>query len=337
MRDFLREALEALRSAGIYVAGGTLQDWELGAPHSRAVVREVTVVEGPLTAKKLDHLQSHAVSRRVYIAGTADTEVLAAAQHGYTDLIVFEPLTVFLNGQVYFPAPEQSKPLEKPSKFHGRPRWMHWAVLRVLLLAREPLLQKDISQLVGVTSQAVSKTFRSLEGLVMQTSGGWVVIDPVGLLALWEAEYPGPGGLEIGWYGLQEPMDQAEQAASLAEDLEAFPLISGDPAADTYAPWRLPQIAVLYLRSLVDFAGEGFTPAPIDRATMRIRVPADPTVWATAENTPGSSHLLADPLLVLWETIHQAAPDGDEAAQKLRKHILGRHLERNRLLEPDVD
>jgi len=202
----------------------------------------------------------------------------------------------------------------------GRAAWGRWAVDRSLILAKQPLPQKSIASATGVSQQAVSQALQD-HPLVQRVEDGWRVDDRSALVERWLVDYPGSGGATTYWYALQPVLQQGSDALGLAKELAAEPLLSGDSAADEYAPWRLPTRAVLYVRETVDFTPVGFSPATIEDATMAATVPADPTIWPMARafgHTPGH---LVDPLIALWDLRNGSGPDASDAAQRLQTAI----------------
>ena len=107
--------------------------------------------------------------------------------------------------------------------------------------------------------QAVSQAFTTIRWSARR--GRLRAENRSALIERWLAGYPGPGGATTYWFALQSVLQQGDDARELAAELAAEPLLSGDSAADEYAPWRLPDRAVLYMRETVDLTPAGFTPA----------------------------------------------------------------------------
>ncbi|MDJ0363435.1 hypothetical protein [Rhodococcus sp. H29-C3] len=68
----------------------------------------------------------------------------------------------------------------------------------------------------------------------------------------WLEEYPGALGVETYWYGPSDPVEQDNLIVRYAHEMDARVLVSGDGAADHYAPWRKPATSVVYLSELLD-------------------------------------------------------------------------------------
>ena len=152
---------------------------------------------------------------------------------------------------------------------------------------------------------------------VARETGGWRALQPE---ALWEqflAEYPGPQGITSYWLGLDSVIRQAQAARDAAAELDV--LLSGDPAADLIAPWRMGRRAVLYAQTGLDLAQFGFSETTRENATLECVVPADPTIWSTARAWASTaSGWTADPLLVAWDVQRTEGPDAADAVEKIR-------------------
>ncbi|MFC9995907.1 hypothetical protein [Nocardia sp. NPDC127526] len=256
--------------------------------------------------------------RTLYVAPSAAPDVIAAAVAGGFDLVTDDPELVIVGGVVLL---QSEEPRRRPSS--GRPAWGRSAVLRVLALASRPLQQSELASAIGVSQQAVSLALSRLSSTVTRDEHGWIALE--GALESWERDYSGPGGTVSYWYGLDDPATQANTALQLLDELGLNAVVSGDLAADTYAPWQLPTTVRMYLPEIIDFTVVGFSPAEPNDATMTIVVPEDPTVAhvAAAFGTRyGGRHLLADAAITLWDLLNTStAPTEDEAADRLRDVI----------------
>ncbi|MEH0110784.1 helix-turn-helix domain-containing protein [Tersicoccus sp. MR15.9] len=204
----------------------------------------------------------------------------------------------------------------------GRPPSSRWSVLRALLLEPGPVTQRALSERLEITQQSVSRILPTLAEVVARSSGGWQLADRDRALTLWLQSYRGPGGHSTWWYGLDAPNVQSEQAATLASTLGVAPLISGDTAADRYAPWRTPRTARLYVREPIDLSSAGFVPDLTPSATLELVVPKDRSLWGTSVIL--DSRRYSDPLMVLWELVHRSdATDAPEAAEHLVNTLPG--------------
>ena len=167
-----------------------------------------------------------------------------------------------------------------------------------------------------------------------RTDRGWVIGQRADALDGVLAEYPGPGGVSTYWYGLDPAVRQAEAAATWCAEKGVGCVLTGDVAADVYAPWRLPAVAGLYSSELLDFTAAGFTPATDAEYTLVVTVPQDPTVWRTAAAAAQPTARVdpaavdevlpvrVDPIIALHDVLASAGPDAAEAAEHLRRAIL---------------
>lgn len=313
--DLLSVGVSLLRRVDARLVDGELQGLTLVLPGNRSIPVEVTAWEGAL---QLSRVQEHSVGRGLHIVNRASQQVVRAAEQGGFDLITVHPARVIIDGAVLL---DESPGDIRPTKPRGKPPWGRWAVERVLLLTDEPVDQLSIARSAGITPQAVSLVLKE-HALAERNSRGWTARP--GLLDRWLLEYPGPAGQRTHWYSLAEPTEQATRAAELARELTAEPLVSGDVAADWYAPWRQPTSGLMYVREVIDLTPVGFTLADPADATFTLRLPADRTLWPVATSTAvtGQEIPLADPLIVLWDlTNTSVGVDVVEAASLLRRRI----------------
>ena len=108
-------------------------------------------------------------------------------------------------------------------------------------------------------------------------------------------------------------MRQAQTVRDAAAELDV--IVSGGPAADLLAPWRVARHAVVYARTGLDLARLGFSETTRVNAALEYVVPADPTIWSTgrAWSSPVSG-CTADPALVAWAVQRTGGPDAADAA-----------------------
>ena len=162
-----------------------------------------------------------------------------AMRGGEIDGVVVAPPMVVIRGEVLLHEASVGKNGAQVRTGRGRAAWGRWAVDRSLILAKQPLPQKSIASATGVSQQAVSQALQD-HPLVQRVEDGWRVDDRSALVERWLVDYPGSGGATTYWYALQPVLQQGSDALGLAKELAAEPLLSGDSAADEYAPWRLP-------------------------------------------------------------------------------------------------
>ncbi|MFC8529644.1 hypothetical protein [Nocardia sp. NPDC057227] len=243
----------------------------------------------------------------LFVAPSASPRVVSAALAGAFDLVTTAPPTVIVAGASRV---ERREPPAAARR--GRVPWGRWAVGRVLAARTSPLPQREIATRTGLTQQAVSLALRQLP--VVRAAGGW--LGAVELLDTVLAGYPGPGGLVQHWYGLDPPVVAGRSITTLAARRGVPLALSGDAAADEYAPWQQPVTTLAYLAELLDLTAADLVPSGAGEATVVTVVPADPTVLRTAAN------FLADPVLTLWDLGHTSTgPDADQAAVTLREAI----------------
>ena len=145
-----------------------------------------------------------------------------------------------------------------PPAARGRKPWVRWALARALLLSDTAQSQPRLAELLGVSQQAVSLALKQLQ-TVRRTEHGWLAASPEELLAEYLARYPVPEGAVTYWYGLDPVIEQTTAAVEFCARQEVSVLVSGDAAADVYAPWRLPTRALLYTDRFVDLSAAGFS------------------------------------------------------------------------------
>jgi hypothetical protein len=196
------------------------------------------------------------------------------------------------------------------------------AVARVLLVTATPLTQSRIAERIGVTQPRVSQVLNDLlaRDLVERVGRrGWCPSDHRRLLAhLLQTAPPPTEGVSTWWATAeQDPWDATLRC--LPQLLDAR--VSGDTAADLYAPWRRPAMSIIYAARTIDLHPLGLVAADgPDDAVLRLVNPADPTLLrepATPRRFREVSVPLADPIVVLRDVQTGPGPDADEAAAAL--------------------
>jgi hypothetical protein len=307
-------AIEVLRTSGILVTEGTINDWTIRLPDGNHHVVEVKSFHRLPTLKwMLDHSNSHPDRNILLLARKGSRQLQDEALRGSFDLVDLGSGAIVISGQMWSEAPQAE------AKRSAKPAWGRWGIMRTLYLSRVPLTQTELAEYVGVAQSAVSQTLKNLNQ-VRRTERGWIADDRDGLLEAWQDEYRGAAGTSTYWYGLSETRNQAEKAMDLASELQVSHLLTGDLAADQYAPWRLPAMSHIYVEEIIDFTVVGLTPAKEDGATFVATIPGDPTVWRTA-HLPATVAGLADPLITYWDVAHSGGPDALEAAEKILEAI----------------
>jgi len=203
----------------------------------------------------------------------------------------------------------------------GRVAWGRLALLRVLLRTSGPRTQMDLAAECGVSQVTVSNGLRAFDTAVVRDEGGWRAARPETLWDRFLAEYPGPQGISTYWLSLDAIVSQAQKVRDAAAELDV--IVSGDPAADLLAPWRLVRRAVIYARTGMDLAPFGFSETTRENATVEYVVPTDPTIWSTARAwTSVVSGWTADPVLVAWDVQRTGGPDAADAVERMRRTVL---------------
>lgn len=309
MQKVAAGGFEALRKAGVGLVEGSLDSLVLRLPSGQYRGVELRVLSRAPHPSELPAV----AGPLLLIVPKATAAIRAAAHAGAFDLVESESGAVTIAG-----IPLALPPPPGGARRHHRPAWGRWAMMRTLYLAQEPLSQQRMAEIVGVGQSAVSQALQRLD--VVRTSEGWLARDRDEMLNRWRIEYPGPGGLPQFWYGLSSVNDQATRAANAAAELEVGHLVSGDIAADRYAPWRLPAVALVYVSELVDFTVAGASPAEASGATLISIVPSDPTVWATAKEFSMGAGTV-DPLIAFMDVLTSEGPDAEEAAEMILKKV----------------
>jgi hypothetical protein len=202
----------------------------------------------------------------------------------------------------------EGAPTPAPAPTKGPVPYGQYAVLRALLVTTEPATQHQLAAATGLTQPAISNALRALVPLVERTAAGWTLTDTA---AAWGQALTVPlNGVTTYWWS---DLPLTEQAAALPDDA----LISGDLAADRIAAWRMPEHVTAYLRSGIDLSTSGFTLGSSDDYTLSVTIPADKTIWATADHAgrPGT----ADPVITARDVLRTGTTgDQQEAADRIR-------------------
>ncbi|RLQ85967.1 hypothetical protein D9V28_03735 [Mycetocola zhadangensis] len=209
--------------------------------------------------------------------------------------------------------------IEDVGRPRGRPSWGRHALMRALLFSDEPRTQVELAAQIGTSQAAVSRALKDWTGTVEKVNGRWRAVKPEGLWDRFLETYPGPSGITESWYSLDPIIKQAEDAQATSPDV----LLSGDAAADTIAPWRVPTKALVYAKTGLPLARAKFAESGRDEASLEVIIPADPTIWATA--AAWSAHpRTVDPVLAAWDVRRTGGPDAGEAIDRLARRVLQR-------------
>jgi hypothetical protein len=221
---------------------------------------------------------------------------------------------------------ESATSAQAPKRPPGRPGRGVFSVVRVLFAMEDGARQEEIAELAHVGQAAVSKALNRLAQLALVARGqhGWEVTNRAGAVSWWLANYPGPGGIETHWFGVDSISEQAYRAYVALDRERARPLISGDVAADLVAPWRAPRRATLYAQRGVDLSEVGLTTSDASAATLTLVLPQDAGVWPVStapvliEMRGHGDVARANAFQVLYDLSRSPGPDVDEALKAWR-------------------
>ena len=254
-------------------------------------------------------------------AGAALVE--AASQDPRVSYAALRDGVVSFLGELHNAEGERSGALPRP----GRTSWARLGALRLFALAAEgPMSQSEIARRIGVSHVAVGKQLPLLEPLLERTPDGWTTADRASCWDRFTTEYPGPRGLATFWTATGEVLDQLERLErAVGKSSSASLALSGDVAADFYAPWRRPSRITAYVAQQPPLEEHGFAAVRAADATVELRVARDPTIlpmsrtWPTAD---GGGRRYADPLIAAWDLARTPGGDVAPAVEQLRDHAL---------------
>lgn len=298
-------AVDLFQATGIPLEVTTFSDARIAERHARFVVRQrppspASIEQDP--SRVLVYVVPHITEHLRHLAmSTADVSVVGIRE-----------------GQVIWDRRlHHSRPEETPARPGRRRRpWARLALIRALARTARPRTQAELAAEIGATQAAVSQSLKRLEAITRRTAEGWALTDVEAAAEKFLAEYPGPGGISISWYGVSPVMSQVEVAARKGQDV----LASGDAGADRIAPWRSPRTAVLYATTGIDLKLEGFAESNAEKGTLTVTVPADPTVHPVARAYAAAGLLppqTADPFICAYDVSRSGGSDAGEAAHHL--------------------
>jgi hypothetical protein len=253
-------------------------------------------------------------SERVTLLMEAPTPIaVRAARSRLVDLVARDPETVIVDGV--------TRVGTAPQAVAGRRyAWGRLAVERVLILSGADSTQVELAAAAGISQQAVSKIMRDMSPHRSRE----VMLDA------WLRTYPALTQWTSTWSSVADPWDQAGAVTRHLDSMQVEYLVSGDPAQGALAPYRLPCDVTVYVDHPVSLEVSGFV-AVTAEPTLTVKVPADPTVWATARWF-AHQHILAppwpiaDPLVVLADMYRARGPGAFDAAESLRQAIVDGRL-----------
>lgn len=217
-----------------------------------------------------------------------------------------------------------------PRRPAGRPGRSVFSVVRTLFALEDGATQDEIAKFAHVGQAAVSKALNRLadRGLVARGEHGWEVTDRAGAVSWWLGHYPGPGGIETHWFGVDPINEQAYRAYVALGREQANPVVSGDVAADLVAPWRTPRRATLYAQRGADLSAIGLTPSDASVSTLTLVLADDPGVWPISkapvliEMRGHGDVARANAFQVLYDLSRSPGPDAGEALQAWRTWMI---------------
>jgi hypothetical protein len=202
-----------------------------------------------------------------------------------------------------------------------------WASIRWLIANGEATGLAELALEANVSQPRISQIGGQLEelGMLHRTRGSWRP-EREELLDRFLKEYPGPGGSELCFYSLDNPLE----VAGRVYERDTSTAISGDVAADLFVPWRSPTILVIYTEAPISLELTQGVVKAHSRGDANIlhRVPDDYSVFLSERRQhemPDLKVPIADPVQVLWDLEDLGGDDRLEAAEKLRRWLLTNH------------
>ena len=250
--------------------------------------------------------------------------VYAAERDSTVAYAAVDDAVVYFHGGFHRTPTEQHSAPPQP----GRTSWTRLAMLRLFAVSpAEPMSQSEIARRLGVSHVAVAKQLPLPSDLVEQTRAGWQVLDRASCWDRFMTDYPGPRGLTTYWAATGESADHLRRIERVAQERgDAAPAVSGDFAADFYAPWRRPSHVVVYVANQPPLEEYGFAIVRSADATIELRTPRDPTILAMSRKWSSTKDNLprryADPLTTAWDLRRSPGGDVDSAVDQLRAQAL---------------
>jgi hypothetical protein len=260
-----------------------------------------------------------------FVVGTAGSTLTDAAERDprVAYAAVDQGVVSFL-GAIYRASDRDPDTVARPA----RVSWTRLAVLRLLALRpQEPLTQSAIANRIGVSHVAVGKQLPALDGLIERAPGGWQTPDRAACWDRFMADYPGPLGLASYFGATGEPAEQVVRVEQVVRgQLEEQLIVSGDFAADFYAPWRRPARIVGYVSAQPPLELHGFAVVRAADATVELRIPRDPTIQAMSRtwvpSSGGEGRRYSDPLIAAWDLSRSPGGDVGSAVAQLRDRVM---------------
>jgi len=250
-----------------------------------------------LTPEQVDAAQKEGVS------------IVASPEGGVVDGVL-----IGADGQAHHLSREQE------TTTPGRPGRVPWGTYSVAfaLLEGPASSQHALAVRSGVSRVRVTQVLGQLGDLVTHDTDGWRPAHRATLAAWLTDQYPTVPRLATTWTVLDPPVQAATVVSEHLDELGVKHAVSGDVAADTWAPWARPTTAWIWAANLVDLSTVGATPASPETATVTLAVSADPNLLTAAAHQPSGPPLLA-PWRVWVDLVHQG---NEPAADALMNRLL---------------
>jgi hypothetical protein len=193
----------------------------------------------------------------------------------------------------------------------GKVNWVRYGLLRAFAASSKPKSQTELAHELGITQGAVSQNLANLKQLLVRDKSGWRARSFEMVSREFLEHYPGPGGVEQSWFGLDAVIPQGKKV------LQANPevLLSADSAADEIAPYRRARTSMVYSLASLKLEELGFVRSERSKATLIEIIPADRTIFPLAQAT--SSKPLVDGLTAVFDLRRSAGTDAKDAADEL--------------------
>jgi len=184
-----------------------------------------------------------------------------------------------------------------------------------------PISVTALAERIGITQAAGSQIIKQLRELgFVGSKRGLGQVDRGALLHEFVRQYPGAGGHVQYAYGLDPPTHIANAFARRHGDGIA---ISGDVGPGELAPWRSPNILIVYAREPIELEPLDLVPAlGLRDSNVFVHYPADLSVFVDYELPRLPSRSYADPTQMYIDLLRLGGDDRQEAAAKLESWIL---------------
>lgn len=162
-------------------------------------------------------------------------------------------------------------------------------------------------------------------GLVERTAERQWIPNRELLLDRFLAEYRGPGGSQRYFYSLDPLIEVAGRAVALGTDDQPV-VVSADVGADIVAPWRRPEVLILYTgRDLRASDLQAVEASGRHDANVIVRAPEDRSVFrdnSLSTSDFGPEIRIADEAQLIWDLQDLGGADRLEQAGEVREWLL---------------